>query len=316
MARTSDGGRTWIQAPAPPATVRSVPDPLSAFSVRFANQVDGWVYTTNPSRLWSTHDGGTSWHPVVLPGLTPEASILGMEAAGGRVYVAVVRDNAPTVHLEASPVASDAWRDTDSGVPAGAGPVPSTQVVLQRSRGWLLQNDRTVVGGFQLNAAGRWTAWTPPCQTANGTAALTASSPSNLVAVCSEGVWGPARNLPAGAGTGSPSTWLFQSSDGGGSFRAVGPVPLAPSAQQVVGSPAPSTVVVGGSGPGLYATFDGGHTWRTVYQDTGGSSWSYLGFTTLTQGVAITSTPSGPAALLMTRDGGHSWAPVSFARPG
>jgi photosystem II stability/assembly factor-like uncharacterized protein len=315
MARTSDAGRTWIQASAPPATVGSVAYPLQAFSVRFANRVDGWVYTTNPSRLWSTHDGGTSWHPVVLPGLTPEASILGMEAAGGRVYVAIVPDNV-TVHLEVSPVASGAWSDTGVGVPAGAGPVPSAQLVLQQSRGWLLQNDRTVVGGFQLNAAGRWTAWTPPCRTANGSAALTASSPSNLAAVCSEGEWGPARNLPAGAGTASPSTWLFQSSDGGASFRAVGPVPLAPGAQQVAGSPAPSTVVVGGSRPALYATFDGGHTWQTVYQGADGSSWSYLGFTTLTQGVAITSTPSGRAAMLMTRDGGHSWAPVSFVGPG
>jgi hypothetical protein len=277
--------------------------------------VDGWVYTTNPSRLWSTHDGGASWHQVVVPGLTPEASIVGMEAAAGHVDVAIVPDYATTVHLEVSPVARDAWSDMDSGVPTGAGPVPSTQLVLQQSRGWLLQNDRTVVGGFELNPAGRWTAWTPPCQTANGSAALTASRPSNLVAVCSEGVWGPARNLPAGAGTASPSTWLFQSSDGGASFGAVGPVPLA-AGSQVVASPAPSTVVVGGSSPALYATFDGGHTWQTVYQGTPGSGWSYLGFTTLTQGVAITSPPSGRAAMLMTRDGGHSWAPVSFAGPG
>jgi hypothetical protein len=314
MARTSDAGRTWSGAPAPAATVRSVPYPFQAFSVRFANQLDGWVYATDPGRLWSTHDGGRSWHQVVLPGLSPEASLLGMEAAAGRVNVAMVPGNTTTVHLEVSPVANDAWSDADSGVPVGAGPVPSTQLVLQQTRGWLLQNDRTVIGGSQLKAAGRWTTWTPPCQTANGTAALTASTPSNLMAVCGEGEWGPARNLPAGAGTASPSTWLFQSSDGGASFRAVGPVPLA-SGSHVVASPAPPTVVVGGSTPALYATFDGGHTWQMVYQGAPGSSWSYLSFTTLTQGVAITSTPSGRSSMLMTRDGGHSWAPGSFVRP-
>jgi photosystem II stability/assembly factor-like uncharacterized protein len=285
---------------------------LPAFSVRFANQLDGWIYAINPSRLWSTHNGGTSWQQVALPDLTGEASILGMEAAAGYVDVAVVPVNAATVHLETSPVATDAWSDTDSRVPTGAGPVPSTQLVLQKSRGWLVQNDRTVVGGFQLNPAGRWTAWTPPCQTANGTAILTASSPSDLAAVCVEGEWGPAGNLPAGART--PSTWLFQSNDGGFSFQPVGPVPLAPGTQEVA-SPSPSTVVVGGTTPALYATFDGGHTWQTVYQGASGAGWLYVGFTSLTQGVAISSTPSGSADLLMTRDGGHHWAPVSFNRP-
>jgi photosystem II stability/assembly factor-like uncharacterized protein len=267
--------------------------------------------------LWSTHDGGVSWHQAGLPGLNAQASITGLEAAAGRVVVAIVPAQATTVHLDASPVGSDTWSDIDSGVPVGAGPVPSSELVLQQSRGWLLQNDRTVVGAVRLGGA-RWTAWTPPCQTANGPAALAASTAIDLVAVCGEGEWGPAQNLPAGAGgagtgTGPASTWLFRSSDAGASFQAVGPVPLPPGSLEVA-SPAPATVVVGGSSPDLYASFDGGHTWRSVYRGAS-ATWSYLGFTTLNQGVAITSTPSGSAAMLMTRDGGHSWAPVSFRAP-
>jgi photosystem II stability/assembly factor-like uncharacterized protein len=67
-----------------------------------------------------------------------------------------------------------------------------------------------------------------------------------------------------------------------------------------------------GTTAGLDASFDGGHTWQSVYRNGGVTAWSYLGFTTTTQGVAIGSGPSGQSVMVMTRDGGHHWAPVSF----
>jgi hypothetical protein len=308
LARTSDGGLTWRSIAAPPLTLTTAPYPLPNLSVRFADPLDGWVYAFDPSHLWSTHDGGRSWHRDVLPGLTSQTPIVDLEAASGHVDVVFYPENTPTVHVDSAPVGADTWTDTDTVIPVGAGPVPSTQLVLQQSRAWLLQNDRFVVGGAQLNSSGKWTAWNPPCTTANGVAALAASTPANLVALCGEGEWGPARNLPAGAHT--PSTWLFRSSDGGASFQAVGPVPVTPGAQQVT-SPSPSTVVAGASSAQLYASFDGGHSWQTVYQNDKIKSWTYLGFTTPAQGVAIGSDQSR-SVLLMTRDGGHHWAPVSF----
>jgi hypothetical protein len=153
----------------------------------------------------------------------------------------------------------------------------------------------------------------PPCQTANGPAALAASTPNDLVAVCVEGAWGPALNLPTGTRT--PSTWLFQSSNGGAGFQPVGPLPDNTGAA-VVATPEPSTVVVGGPAPDLTASFDGGHTWQAVYRSARVQTWSYLGFTTLTQGVAIGSGAGGSSLLAITRDGGHSWAAVSFGAGG
>jgi hypothetical protein len=282
---------------------------LPNLSVRFADPLDGWVYAYDASQLWSTHDGGQSWHHAALAHLTAQTPIVALEAGAGRVEVVLYPENTPTVHVESSPVRDDAWTDTDTGVSLGGGPVPSTQLVLQQSRDWLLQNNRTVVGGAQLNGGGKWTGWYAPCSTANGVAALAASTPANLVALCVEGEWGPARNLPAGART--PSTWLFRSSDGGASFQAVGPVPVPVGVQQVT-SPAPSTVVAAGSSPQLYASFDSGRSWQTVYQNDKIKNWVYLGFTTPTQGVAIGSDQSHSSLLLMTRDGGHHWAPVSF----
>jgi hypothetical protein len=265
---------------------------------------------------------------------------MALETSAGRVYAAVISIAAsPNIQMESSPIASDSWTISDLGVPIGAGPVPSTQLVLQRSSAWLLENDRTVVGGSSLGAAGSWQRWTPPCAKANGGASLAASNPSNLVAVCEEGVWGPASNLPAG--TSIPSQWLFASSNGGASFQPVASLHSTSIATlPLVATPSPGTVVVGetleAASPlgavspsaastsstkptsasasmagtaGLSASFDGGHTWQTVYTARPGTTCTYLGFTTLTQGVAIESTATG-SELLMTRDGGHTWTPA------
>lgn len=343
MGRTTNGGQTWTAAPAPAATISSAYG-ANAVSVRFADPSDGWIYAVNPTRVWSTHDGGSVWQQVQSTGLPPSATITAMEASGGYVWIAVLPPNLDTVHLERSPVSRDAWVDIDTGVPIGAGPVPATQLVLHGRYGWLLENDRTVVGGARLNGAGQWLPWTPPCAAANGTANLAASSASDLVALCQEGVWGPARNLPAGAaGSSAPSTWVFTSSDGGSSFQAVGAVPAGSGGPHSTGpdstgpnstgsgttgptttaltpagvaSPAPATIVRGvlqSTGAGetgvLSASFDGGHTWRTVLQAPSVVRWEDLGFTTLTQGVVIGSTPS-ESTFYMTRNGGQTWAPA------
>ena len=61
----------------------------------------------------------------------------------------------------------------------------------------------------------------------------------------------------------------------------------------------------------LAGSFDGGKTWATVH-DAGSVAFSELGFTTTEQGVAIATASSGASHLLITRDGGHTWSPVTF----
>jgi hypothetical protein len=316
LAQTFDAGRSWQDAPSVPNVTVSSAGSSRPISVRFANQMDGWIYTTNPSRLYTTHNGGAQWRQVATAVVSPESEIMAMETAGGYVRVAVLVPGG-TVHVVSAPVSSDTWTDADTSVAVGAGPVPSVQLVLHGPQGWLLEDDRTVVGGARLTGSGRWARWDPPCLTANGTATLAASTATDLVAVCQEGEWGPAGNLPSGAAT--PSTWFFQSSDGGSTFSTVG-APPATIGELDVASPAPSTIAAdgqfnggSGGGRGLYASFDGGHTWQAVGQFAGVTSWADLGFTTLTQGFAIgIDTQSAQSFLYMTRDGGHRWAAVSL----
>jgi hypothetical protein len=50
-----------------------------------------------------------------------------------------------------------------------------------------------------------------------------------------------------------------------------------------------------------------------VYAGGSGSTIAYVGFTTTTQGVAIaTASGSDTGTLLMTRNGGESWAVVTI----
>ena len=272
LARTTDGGQTWTAAPAPPATVASAATGPSAVSVRFADPMDGWIYAVNPTRLWSTHDGGRQSgsrssrracrRPRPSRPWRPRAATSGWRCSPR---------TSSTVHLERSPVEQDAWTDVDTGVPIGAGPVPATQLVLHGTYGWLLENDRTVVGGARLDGAGQWLPWTPPCATANGTASLAASSATDLVAVCAGGEWGPARNLPAGPRPRPPG--CSRSSDGGCQLpgRRARPRPalnagrrgLAGASDHRRGQPQPAGPAATGV---LSASFNGGRTWQTVLQ--------------------------------------------------
>jgi hypothetical protein len=227
-----------------------------------------------------------------------------LETASGLVHAAIA-DNNGAVRIETSPVGQDSWTASPTTVPVGGGPVPSAQIVLQGHNGWLLENDRTVVGGARLTQ-GRWVPWQPPCSASNGPATLAASTSTDLVAVCDEGLWG---------GSSPPVTHAYLSSDGGMTFHLV--TTPVPSSSQYAGPVASSTqaIVLGTSIGGssgnavLLATFDGGTTWVQGW-GRGTGTWQEVGFTSTAQGVAILA--GQPGTMLMTTDGGHTWRPVAF----
>ena len=136
MARTGDGGTTWSPAPAPPAVVVGGPGQgASGISgLRFANLQDGWAYGPN---LWATHDGGTTWARVTIPGLAANAPVFALETAGGIVHAAVL--DGGNFRVASSPVAGDNWTVSPVQVPVGAGPVPAVQLVLSGAAGWLVR---------------------------------------------------------------------------------------------------------------------------------------------------------------------------------
>jgi photosystem II stability/assembly factor-like uncharacterized protein len=298
LMRTEDGGKTWASATSPPTHLNYIEQQSGGVSqIRFANSQGGWAFDPE---LWTTDDGGATWSQIVLPGVSADAIVASLETADGVVQAAVL-DQASTVQIETSPIGVDDWQVSATTVAIGAGPAPMPQLVLQGSAGWLLENDRTVIGGARL-MNGQWVAWQPPCLNANGPALLAASSAQYLVAVCHQGEWGPAS--PAGV-------LAYVSTDGGGSF---GLLTTSVPSYGSLASPTPRVLVLAG-GAGLLATFDGGATWTTVCSAPLDTYVQPVGFETSTQGVAIAINGEGVipvGTLLMTFDGGHDWSPVTL----
>ena len=119
------------------------------------------------------------------------------------------------------------------------------------------------------------------------------------------------KSAPPGAKLGS--TWLYFSSNGGGSFQAGPELGLlaGPFFGAVLGSPNPEAVVTSrstGTTNQLVASFNGGHLWSVVFR----GNLFYLGFTSSTQGVGLVQAPSGSTSMIMTFDSGHHWTLVNF----
>src|SRR2546423_4473984 len=170
LFRTSDGGQTWVSIPAPPAPL-SEEHETGVREIRFANLSDGWAYQPD---LWATHDGGAHWAQQSI------GQVLALETAAGVVHAVGGPDNeANAFTIRTSPVHSDGWRQSDTTVPSGAGPVAQVNLVLHGDTGWLVGIDRTVTGGARLEG-GRWVPWQPPCTDTGGGVMLAAPPPADV----------------------------------------------------------------------------------------------------------------------------------------
>jgi photosystem II stability/assembly factor-like uncharacterized protein len=352
LAETADAGRTWSQEPLPARLVAAADRPVTnglpagkpgyvrlpavlyggyGLNVRFATSSDGWIWGGLPvspsavqAELWSTHDGGATWHQLaVLPGTLAKyyGSVLDLEAAGGYAYLMAPNDRGG-VSIESTPASSDSWRlDKTPNMyqPAGGGPLQGA-IVLQGGNGWALTgNDRGVTGSARRAPGenGVWSSWPAPCAKVGDSFVVpAASSRSDLVTACQMGGFASSLSKYAPPGAKLGSWWLYFSHDGGQTW--------APGAELgtnsypfsgLLASAGPSTVFVGygfaGSAPPaeLLASFDGGHTWAPVRK----GDFAYLGFTSAQQGVAILrASPSNVAAtqMVMTFDGGRHWSAV------
>jgi hypothetical protein len=266
--------------------------------VRFADARDGWAFGP---QLWSTHDGGAHWRESSLTG------VWSLEAAAGQVHAVAFEQSTDDFAIESSVTTGDAWVRTGA-LQLGAGPVPASDLVLQGTIGWVVENDRAVVGGARL-VSGHWVAWHAPCATNGGAAVIGAASVSSLVAVCEQGIWGPSGY------TGPPAVRAYFSGNGGATFYRGGTVPgEADASANVVASPSPGvavTDILTNTHRDLVETFNNGASWRVVAGVSPMAMFTYLGFTSSSQGVAIESNGTA-SALLMTFDGGRVWSPVRF----
>jgi photosystem II stability/assembly factor-like uncharacterized protein len=302
ITHTLDAGKTWTTIPAPPTSVgRPLGNEVDVQgpgvgALRFATAKDGWAFGPE---LWATHDGGATWKRVDL---LSNAPVVALASAKGIVH-AVVWDGTGNYRILSTPITQEAWSVAPLEILVGAGPVPSIQLVLSGDRGWLLQNDRTVVDGARL-VAGTWRTWEPPCADTVGPAYIGASSASDIAAACDVGAW----STPQG-------DHLFVSRDGGVTFTESGPRNPIIDTALALATPDRSTIVIAGTnrlGTLLFGSFDGGRNWSE--QLVGKAvTLTDLGFTTTTQAVVIsTATATGASQLLLSRDGGKTWSPVTF----
>lgn len=305
VLRTVNAGQSWVGIPAP--LVNPVGNSGQAYRIRFANTRDGWVW--GPT-VWATHDGGAHWHRVTIaPGST---QVSDLEAAGGSVYAYVITQTSTqnVGRLYRAAVGSDAWAPV-SAVPALANHIG--KITLSGTHVWVLA-DGPSPGYFTSPDGVHWTTRQLPCGATQGSAggALAAANVHDLILVCT--------GLP---GAGQQGKTVYLSTNGGVSFvvQAAGSVPLGGLLVGVAAaSPSTYVISVASGGSYLYGSFNGARTWSTILGfGDGGLGLHDLGFTTSTQGFTIHGSPwyavhaRAPAAVMyLTRNGGHTWAPVRF----
>ena len=282
VAATTDGGRSWHRVGNLPTHDEEI--------IRYIDAADGFAFARRSGPLMITHDGGATW--TATP--TPFTDVFDLAIARGTVYVVALKTG-PTVDFQiwSTPVAHLVWKRDPLTLPVGAGPVASVQIVLTGGKGWILGVNRTVIAGARLMRSGTWSTWNPPCLHEFGPAYLSASTATDLVASCDEGVWGgPFKGI-------THTVWF--SHNGGTTFVRK----TAPGFGPVL-SPSPQTAIVAGGG-GLQRTIDGGSSWHDVLPFDGTGGQPDYGFTTSTQGFMLLG-----HEMLMTRDAGASWQSVTL----
>ncbi|GAB0107671.1 hypothetical protein JMUB6875_66680 [Nocardia sp. JMUB6875] len=297
LRHTTDGGRTWQPEPFP-ALLRTAAHEDGW--IEFADARNGWIRAG--ALLFSTHDGGTTWHQVDLDvnAVTDGWTISFSEDSA---YIAATQPGEKVV-LFTSPLASDSWSET-TDIPAvmGDGPDPSAEVSVVGNRAWLVVTDRTKTGARLVN--GVWSPWQLPCG-GNGPADWHALTERRVVALC--GRSGPGIDDTA-------TTHLMTSLDGGISFTETGQLsPTLPGSANLF--PADALHLVAAVDAHLLTSTDGGETWTTAYTAPGTDWVARSGdFVSATTGFVImhrTGTEHSPSLMLTTKDAGRTWTPVSF----
>jgi len=261
-----------VGAPAPEHTYDETAHTVG--DVRFAvDGTDGWVYG---GALWSTHDGGHSWHQVPLPKGTTVQSVA---AYGARVY-ALVRNAGGGAGVLATPTSSDTWTPLD--LPAGLSAAGSQIVVARGIPAFAaydtVRREQAIV--LSHDGGRTWTVRRSPC----GNTALVATGGS-LWATCQADAHGA----------------VYASRDGR-SWTPVGAVALGEGAQLAPRDGDATLVYLGRRAVLLDAS-------GSQPVDVGlhsGELIRYAGFNDPSHGFVLTSY----GRLLASTDGGQTWTAV------
>ncbi len=291
LVHSTDGGLHFAAATAPSARAGTLD------SIRFATPDDGYVYDGHAfgrtAPLWVTDDGGSHWRQA------PFGNLLALGTGGGKAFAITAtcaNGNCHRVELRTAPVGGNTWSEET----IESGPIdPLVAMTVSGSSIWLSVSDTSSTHANQtllvtLDAGRSFAAEQSPCVTGLA-GALSASSANVVWAICPTGMlatasrttdtgktWStldvgrelanssqlvPASDTTAVLATGDQAQ-LLRTTNGGSSFSVVQPVSAGywnhidfadaahAYALRIVGT--------GQAAPKLYASGDGGATWRLV----------------------------------------------------
>ena len=300
LAVTADGGAHWSLMRAPNVWLDNGASRMPQVSrVVFADRADGWLYDQyNTGHIWATHNGGTSWREITLPG-----NIQAMAASAHAVY-AVVGDR-----LYRSPLGWNGWMRVGAWPRSGA-MTGSTLAVLGNSV-WF-------AGATYLwtTADGvRWARYPLRSQGAYygrsyDLAGIAAASPTYVAFLYAApgGMFHTAKKVLVSFNGGRTAWQTRQAPPQAGDVAAFAVTPGR------LGAIAIAVVTPGVDA--IYRSANLGQTWTTSgIQGTGGGAMlSTLQFMSPTTGYLVTGNPGSGShsQLLRTRDAGRTWYPVRF----
>jgi photosystem II stability/assembly factor-like uncharacterized protein len=285
IAHTVDGGTSFEKIPAPPLPSMASASGL-ARGLRFANHFDGWMFG---DQLWSTHDGGTTWHRLYPGETVPQLE----PGANGYVYAVLETCPSTSTPCQSQLMRARASSDTWSAIaPAGASGRP--QIGVHGDSLWAMYFGSSASAWISHDDGAHFDRVTTPCDPSLG---------GRLDPVTDSVVW----VFCATGNFGTP----FVSTDGGRTFTTAGAGSQFSNGAVVAALSAQHAFTTGGGTSGLSVTDDGGRTYhdvpQVVHPDWVGFTDSRVGYATGV-GDDVTS-----RTLWRTTDGGNNWSKVSFA---
>ncbi len=299
IVRTRDGGASWRGIPAPQASLAPPGDERGGLTtLRFADPLNGWAAGNG---LYTTHDGGASWHRVALG---PTGSVItALGTGGGMVYASLSRCPAaggtpcsPSTVVYAASVGSDQWSAVSPTLPGGG-----ERGMVVQGADWYLPLPGGIYHGHGNAAPTPLPNPCPQYPSNPETPAVAVADAEHLDAMCA-----------SGGAAGSASYQLFGTTDGGQHWTKAGPTHMEASGLFGLADNGRGVLLVATASGGseiLRSTDDGTTLANAAIKTAGGGiGWTDLGFTTRTQGIVVLQ----HTALYLSHDTGNSWTPVHF----
>jgi hypothetical protein len=298
---TNDGGTTWQQLTAPPVAL-----PANSNHVAMTVASDQIALFTDGEYLWETQDGARHWSTVSLAGLDPtkHIDISSVTVFKGSVF-AVGTGPDSTVRIYSGAATANTLRPVGrlvaTGLPYDYGAVTSVGGVLQIAAG-----NSYHTGRYWYSADGSTFSAAPvPCPVNSTTPALAGIRSGRVQVVCSAD--------PADPQPGEQVKELVVAPALGRPFVAVGQLPVTGYEQAfaTAGATSASVATQAADANLLYATVDGGRTWRNTLTVTDLLGIWDLAFPTAETGYLVAGlpqSPTGASRLYRSTDAGHSWS--------